>query len=112
MIEKKEPDGTLTALGRAADESLEIAAAIREGRLTRPQFDAWYAKRRSEGSRVVISLREKVAVLAEPVGAAIVRGEEMLGWAPRGPKHSPRRRHARRAAARAPGSPDRGVKPR
>lgn len=112
MPEKKEPDGPLTALGRAGDESLEIAAAIREGRLTRPQFDAWYAKRRSEGSRLVITLREKVAILAEPVGAAVARGEEMLGWAaPRALNRPPRRHRARRrAVAHAWGSAVRSVK--
>lgn len=37
----------------------EIVAAIREGRLTRGQFDAWHAVRRRRSVGFVITLREK-----------------------------------------------------
>lgn len=43
---------------RGVDGS-EIVAAIREGRLTRGQFDAWHALRRRHGVGFVVTLREK-----------------------------------------------------
>jgi hypothetical protein len=43
--------------GVAVDGS-EIIAAIREGRLTRGQFDAWHELRRREGTGIVITMRE------------------------------------------------------
>lgn len=44
---------------RAAVENSEIVSAIREGRLTRRQFDAWHTQRRAAHKGIVITLREK-----------------------------------------------------
>ncbi|MCM2304584.1 MAG: hypothetical protein NDJ72_07765 [Elusimicrobia bacterium] len=46
---------------RAVD-GREILAALREGRLTRGQFDAWHALRRRRSVGFVITLREKAPV--------------------------------------------------
>ena len=78
MTGKREPDGTFAAMGRAADESFENALAIRAGKLTRPQFEAWYMKRRAEGTGMVITLREKTTDLTKPVEAALKRGQDLL----------------------------------
>jgi hypothetical protein len=71
-------EGLFSSVGRAVDESMEIAAAIRRGTLTRPQFDAWYARRTSEGAGVVIRLRANSARLAEPVAGAFEKGGAFL----------------------------------
>lgn len=47
------------ASGGNGVKSHEIVAAIREGRLTRRQFDAWHTQRRGKGKGIVITLREK-----------------------------------------------------
>ena len=83
MTKKPETEGAFAAMGRAADESLEIAMAIRGGRLTRPQFDAWYNRRRAEGRGLVITLREKTSDMTKPVETAIKQGEELLRAVPR-----------------------------
>lgn len=45
--------------GRPATEvHREFVAAVRAGRLTRRQFDAWHAQRRTAGRGLVITLRE------------------------------------------------------
>ena len=66
--------GAFTALGRAADDTLEIASAIRSGRLTRHQFEEWLEKRRGEGEGLVITLRDKASGMLKPVEIAITRG--------------------------------------
>ena len=86
--------GAFTALGRAADDTIEIAGAIRSGRLTRHQFDEWMEKRRDEGEGLVITLREKTAGLMKPVEIAMARGEELLRSV--APAPISRRRHSRR----------------
>ncbi|MDD5303280.1 MAG: hypothetical protein PHS14_09245 [Elusimicrobia bacterium] len=50
--------------GRGAVKSRDIASAIREGRLTRDQFDAWHTQRRGGG--LVITLRETTSEPAKP----------------------------------------------
>ncbi len=84
MTRKHSSTGVFAAMGRAADESLEIAEAIRAGKLTRSQFESWYTRRRAEGTGLVITLREKTADLAKPLEGALVRGEELIRSA--GPK--------------------------
>jgi len=66
MIRKTKAHGTVAKAhassggGRPASEvHREFVAAIREGRLTRRQFDAWHAQRRENAGRpLVITLRE------------------------------------------------------
>ena len=92
MTGKREPDGMFAAIGRAADESFEIAEAIRGGRLTRPEFEAWYLKRRAEGTELVITLREKTVELTKPVQTALKHSVEVLrSAAPRRARRSHRR---------------------
>lgn len=43
---------------QAAVDGREIVAAIREGRLTRGQFDAWHSLRRRTAGNIVITLRD------------------------------------------------------
>lgn len=59
MTRKIERVEAVPSGGRAAVKSHEIVSAIREGRLTRGQFDAWHTQRRSAGRGIVITLREK-----------------------------------------------------
>jgi hypothetical protein len=94
-------DGAFAALGRAADESLEIATLIRAGTLTRQRFDAWYTKRRAEGTGLVITLRQKVTDLAAPFETVITQGEGMLSSAaPRPARHPAHRRRTAHTAAK------------
>jgi len=86
--------GAFTALGRAADDTLDIAGAIRSGRLTRRQFDEWMEKRRDEGQGLVITLRDKASGMLRPVEIAMARGEELLRSV--APAPVSRRRHSRR----------------
>jgi hypothetical protein len=103
MTRKNEPAGVFAAMGRAVDESVDIASSIRSGSLTRRQFEKWYAKRRAEGAGFVVTMREKASGLAEPVEAAIVQGEELLrSVAPRAAERPKRRRPVRRAAVKHP----------
>lgn len=44
--------------GAAAVEGHAIVAAIREGRLTRGQFDAWHAQRRKGHKGIVIAMHD------------------------------------------------------
>jgi hypothetical protein len=89
--------GAFTAFGRAADDTLEIASAIRAGRLTRHQFEDWLQRRREQGEGLVITLREKTANMAKPLELALERGEELLRSV--APRPVARRRHARRRTA-------------
>jgi len=43
---------------QAAVDGREIVAAIREGRLTRHQFDAWHEIRRRTSGNIVVTLRD------------------------------------------------------
>ena len=102
MTRKSESSGVFTVMGRAADESLEIASAIRAGRLTRNQFDAWYTKRRNEGEGLVITLREKASELVKPVEGIMTAGGELLRAAgPRTARPARRRRTARHASRKS-----------
>jgi hypothetical protein len=57
MTRKHEP-GTLTVKRRQpVVDGREIVAAIREGRLTRGQFDAWHSLRRRSTGSIVITMR-------------------------------------------------------
>jgi hypothetical protein len=85
---KNDADGVFAAMGRAADDSLEIVSLIRAGKLTRHRFEAWYTQRRAEGEGLVMTLRAKASGLAEPLESVIVQGEKILSSvAPRAAKH-------------------------
>ena len=71
------------------------AAAVREGRLTRAQFDAWYARRTEEGAGLVGSLRQTTMRLLEPIGSALEQGRRALS-----PMAAPRHVHRRHARPR------------
>lgn len=44
--------------GRSAGDGREIVSAIRDGSLTRRQFDAWHAQRRSPHRGFVIAMHD------------------------------------------------------
>ncbi|UPT72629.1 MAG: hypothetical protein M0D55_11760 [Elusimicrobiota bacterium] len=97
-------EGMFATLGRAADESVGIADAIRSGRLTRSQFDAWYARRRAEGSGIVVKLRERATEMSEPLGRAVGQAERLaMAVAPpmKRRRRAVRRRTGRRSTRRA-----------
>lgn len=96
-MKKNEPDGVFAAMGRATDESLKVASALGTGRLTRHQFGAWYEKRRSEGTGMVVSLREAASALAQPVETALAQGQELLRSAAPRTTARPARRRRRKA---------------
>jgi hypothetical protein len=48
----------LAPKGRDAVEGREIVSAIREGRLTKGQFDAWHAQRRNPHKGIVIAMHD------------------------------------------------------
>ena len=112
MSQKSESEGIFAAMGRVADESIGIAAAIGAGSMTREKFDAWYEKRRAEGTGIVVSLRERATNIAEPVGTVIVRGQEMMRAAMPRVSERPRRRRRtlRRPVKRAVASVARKAK--
>jgi hypothetical protein len=93
---RHERQGTFAKIGRAADESMTIAAAIRDGRLTRRQFDEWYAQRRADGEGLVITLRTTAARLARPVESVL----EQSAGALRAVAPAPRKRKAARRPVR------------
>ncbi len=101
MNPKNEPDGVFTAAGRATDESLRIASAIRSGRLTRHDFQAWYEKRHAEGLGIVLALREKASVIAEPIEMALAQGRDIFRSTA---DHPSRRRRTTRTASKHAGS--------
>lgn len=94
--------GLFSSIGRAVDDNMQAAADLGSGKMTRPQFDSWYAKRREEGTGMIVALRERAVQMAEPLEAAIGLGKGLLKSpppAPSGRGHA--RRRTRRAAARA-----------
>jgi hypothetical protein len=98
----KSEDGVFTSVGRAVDENLTMAIALRSGKLTRPQFDAWYSKRRAEGAGMIVTLRERASNMVQPLQAAVELGKELI--------LEPAPRHAARRRRQAPrGSPRRRV---
>ena len=100
----KRPDGhgVFESLGKAVDESVEMAAALRAGKLTRRQFDAWYAKRSAQSKGLIVDLRHRTTRMLEPVATAIEQGRHVMSAAaPRSPRRAHnRRRNAHRAAVR------------
>jgi hypothetical protein len=79
MTTKREAsEGTFVKAGRAVDETAALAEAIRLGTVTRPQFDAWYAKRSVHRAGIVVSMREKAKELKAPLVAALERGAAAL----------------------------------
>ena len=95
-------EGLFESMGKAVDESMEMAAALRAGKLTRTQFDAWYSKRTAEGADLIVNLRERTTRLLEPVAAAVEQSRQALGAAVAQPM---RRAHGRRRAVRVPAKP-------
>jgi hypothetical protein len=87
--------GPFEIAGKAMDESIGMAAAVREGRLTRSQFDAWYSRRTAEGAGLVGSLRQSTMRLLEPIGSVLDQGRRALS-----PMAAPRHVHRRHARAR------------
>lgn len=91
--------GVFESLGRAVDESMEMAAALREGKLTRKQFDEWYSKRSAESMDLIVNMRQRTGRMLEPVASALgqglARGRHALRNAV---TQAPRRAHHRRRA--------------
>lgn len=83
-------EGVFESAGKAVDESMALAAALRAGRLTRSQFDAWYAKRTAESNDLIVNLRERTTRLLEPVETAIEQGRRALdaAFVPRSARRS------------------------
>ncbi|HXS99729.1 MAG TPA: hypothetical protein VN915_03590 [Elusimicrobiota bacterium] len=99
MAHKRNEHGVFESMGRAVDESVAMAEALREGRLTRRQFDAWYSRRRAQSRGLIVDLRRRTNRILEPVSSAIEQGRHALGSVtPRPPR--PRRRPVRRVALR------------
>ena len=97
MAHKRFVNGVFESMGRAFDESVEMAAALRDGRLTRRQFDAWYARRRAQSRGLIVDLRQRTTRILEPVATVIEQGRHAIGAAA---QRSPRQRAARRSAMR------------
>lgn len=89
--------GVFQSAGKAVDDSVTMAEAIRTGTLTRAEFEAWYARRAAERAAIVVSLREKSTRLLQPLTAALERGRGVLTAAP--PPRRPRRRPNTRASS-------------
>lgn len=93
--------GVFESVGKAVDESVEMAAALRAGKLTRKQFDDWYAKRTAQSRNLIVDLRQRTTRLLEPVSSAIEQGRHALrAVAPQAPRRAHRRRRAVRASAK------------
>jgi hypothetical protein len=93
--------GIFESMGRAVDESVEMAEALRSGRLTRRQFDSWYAKRSAQSKNLIVDLRQRTTRMLKPVATAIEQGTHAIRGAAPG---SARRAHRRpRSASRAAG---------
>ena len=90
--------GIFESMGKAVDESVDMAAALRDGKLTRKQFDEWYAKRSAQSMGLIVDLRQRTTRMLEPVASAFEQGRQALRNAV---PQAPRRAHHRRAAARA-----------
>lgn len=58
MLIRKTVTEPETRRRQSAVDGREIVAAIREGRLTRGQFDAWHSLRRRTAGNIVITLRD------------------------------------------------------
>lgn len=76
-----------------ARENERVAIALRSGRLTRTQFQAWYERRRAEGAGTIVTLRGALGP-AEPVGAAGGETFPPRASVPGRPRPSRRRRAA------------------
>ena len=95
MAHKRSGQGVFESVGRAVDESVGMAAALRDGKLTRREFVAWFARRRVLCWGLFVDFRRRTSWLLEPVSYAIEQGRDAIVPSPR------RRRRIRRAAARA-----------
>ena len=95
MAHKRSGFGVFESVGRAVDESVDMAAALRDGRLTRREFDAWYARRRAQSRGLIVDFRRRTTRMLEPVSYAIEQGRHAIVPSPR------RRNRIRRAVARA-----------
>jgi hypothetical protein len=85
--------GVFETAGKAVDESMTMAEAIRSGKLTRAEFEAWYSKRTAERAAIVVNLRESSSRLLEPIESVLARGQEF--FRPAQPPRRSRRRPAR-----------------
>ena len=85
--------GMFETAGKAVDESVTMAEAIRSGKLTRAEFEAWYSKRTAERAAIVVNLRESSGRLLEPLEAVLARGRGL--FRPEPPPRRSRRRTAR-----------------
>jgi hypothetical protein len=102
MTRKRKAEGPLAAARAAAEESLEIASALKEGRLTRRQLTSWYAKRVDDGVDAVNAAGATVSSMARPIGAAMEQGRDMMGtMAASRSRPVRRRRKVRRHATRS-----------
>src|SRR6185503_18560187 len=95
MAHKRSGFGVFESVGRAVDESVDMAAALRDGRLTRREFDAWYARRRAQSRGLIVDFRRRTTRMLEPVSYAIEQGRHAIVPSQR------RRRRIRRSVARA-----------
>jgi hypothetical protein len=103
MTRKSASDaGVFTSVGKALDESMELAAALGTGKLTRAEFDAWYAKRTAEGASLVENLRRRTSRLMAPVQTAVSQGRNMVRSAAPAMPAGRRRSTRRRAASKRP----------
>lgn len=96
MAHKRSGHGVFESMGRAVDESVDMAASLRDGKLTRREFDAWYARRRTQSRGLIVDLRRRTTRMLQPVSSAIEQGRRTIvsGPPPR------RRRTARKVSAR------------
>jgi hypothetical protein len=98
MAYKHFENGVFESMGRAVDESVEMAAALRDGRLTRRQFDTWYARRRAQSRGLIIGLRQRTTRILEPVSTVIEQGRHAISVAAR--RSATRRVSVRRSSRR------------
>ena len=87
-------EGIFETAGKAVDESMTLAAAIRSGTLTRAEFDAWYAKRTSERAAIIVNLRARTNHVLEPIESALEAGRDAMRGEPPLPRRARRRRPA------------------
>ncbi len=96
--------GMFAALGRALDESMEMAMDLRDGKITRADFERWYDKRREQGREITVTMRDRgMDAAGKPVEMALDFGKSVLSMGLPRARARPRSRIVRRRARRGRG---------
>jgi hypothetical protein len=102
MSTRTSSSGTFSSMGRALDESMQMAMDMREGRISRAEFERWYSKRREEGRQVMVTLRDGTMDMAgKPVEMVLDFGQRVLEMSMPRARARPRGRVVKRRMRRA-----------